>query len=104
MTLANNRLVQFGYLSYHFGFHELPFLPANILRTKVRKFYIVFDVKFSFSKKKIGDRYGIGWLPWAGYVKIGGDDGELTPTMTRTQLGSSIARAWQTSYIMTGGY
>ena len=45
--------------------HELGhFIPAKIFKTKVEKFYLFFDVKFSIFKKKIGDTiYGIGWLP-----------------------------------------
>ena len=54
--------------------HELGhFLPAKYFKTKVEKFYLFFDVKFSLFKKKIGDtEYGIGWLPLGGYVKIAG--------------------------------
>ena len=54
--------------------HELGhFIPAKIFKTKVEKFYLFFDVKFSIFKKKIGDTiYGIGWLPLGGYVKIAG--------------------------------
>jgi regulator of sigma E protease len=33
---------------------------------------LFFDVKYSLLKKKIGDEYGIGWLPLGGYVKISG--------------------------------
>ncbi|MGB2171009.1 MAG: site-2 protease family protein, partial [Flavobacteriaceae bacterium] len=54
--------------------HELGhFIPAKLFKTKVEKFYLFFDVKFSLFKKKIGDtEYGIGWLPLGGYVKIAG--------------------------------
>ena len=54
--------------------HELGhFIPAKIFKTRVEKFYLFFDVKFSLLKKKIGDtEYGIGWLPLGGYVKISG--------------------------------
>ena len=54
--------------------HELGhFIPAKLFKTKVERFYLFFDVKFSIYKKKIGDTvYGIGWLPLGGYVKIAG--------------------------------
>ena len=54
--------------------HELGhFIPAKIFKTRVEKFYLFFDVKFSLFKKKIGGtEYGIGWLPLGGYVKIAG--------------------------------
>ena len=36
--------------------HELGhFIPAKLFKTKVEKFYLFFDVKFSLFKKKIGD-------------------------------------------------
>ena len=52
--------------------HELGhFIPAKLFKTRVEKFYLFFDVKYSLFKKKIGDTvYGIGWLPLGGYVKI----------------------------------
>ena len=35
--------------------HELGhFIPAKLFKTRVKKFYLFFDVKFSFFKKKIG--------------------------------------------------
>ena len=54
--------------------HELGhFIPAKLFKTRVEKFYLFFDVKYSLLKKKIGDtEYGIGWLPLGGYVKISG--------------------------------
>ena len=54
--------------------HELGhFVPAKLFKTKVEKFYLFFDPWFSIAKKKIGEtEYGIGWLPFGGYVKIAG--------------------------------
>ena len=54
--------------------HELGhFIPAKLFKTRVEKFYLFFDVKYSLFKKKIGETvYGIGWLPLGGYVKISG--------------------------------
>jgi regulator of sigma E protease len=44
-----------------------------LFKTRVEKFYLFFDVKYSLIKKKIGEtEYGIGWLPLGGYVKISG--------------------------------
>ncbi|MCK5401079.1 MAG: site-2 protease family protein, partial [Flavobacteriaceae bacterium] len=45
--------------------HELGhFIPAKIFKTRVEKFYLFFDIKYSIFKKKIGETvYGIGWLP-----------------------------------------
>ncbi len=54
--------------------HELGhFLPAKWFKCRVDKFYLFFDPWFSLAKKKIGEtEYGIGWLPFGGYVKIAG--------------------------------
>ena len=54
--------------------HELGhFIPAKLFKTRVEKFYLFFDVKYSLIKKKIGEtEYGIGWLPLGGNVKISG--------------------------------
>ncbi|NND93911.1 MAG: RIP metalloprotease RseP, partial [Flavobacteriales bacterium] len=49
------------------------FLPARLFGTRVEKFYLFFDYKWSLFKKKIGDtEWGIGWIPLGGYVKISG--------------------------------
>ena len=54
--------------------HELGhFIPAKIFKTRVEKFFVLFDVKFAFFKKKFGVTvYGFGWFPLGGYVKISG--------------------------------
>lgn len=89
--------------------HELGhFIPAKLFKTRVEKFYLFFDVKFSLFKKKIGETvYGIGWLPLGGYVKIAGmiDEsmdteqmkGEPKPWEFRSKP------AWQRLIIMLGG-
>ena len=71
--------------------HELGhFIPAKLFKTKVEKFYLFFDVKFSLFKKKIGDTvYGIGWLPLGGYVKIAGMIDESMDKEQRAVRGGS---------------
>jgi regulator of sigma E protease len=89
--------------------HELGhFIPAKLFKTRVEKFYLFFDIKYSLFKKKIGETvYGIGWLPLGGYVKISGmiDEsmdteqmqGEPQPWEFRSKP------AWQRLIIMLGG-
>ncbi|GGG40653.1 zinc metalloprotease [Croceivirga lutea] len=89
--------------------HELGhFLPAKWFKTKVEKFYLFFDVKFSLFKKKIGEtEYGIGWLPLGGYVKIAGmiDESMDTEQMKQEPQPWEFRSkpAWQRLIIMLGG-
>lgn len=89
--------------------HELGhFIPAKYFKTKVEKFYLFFDVKFSLFKKKIGDtEYGIGWLPLGGYVKIAGmiDESMDTEQMKEEPKPWEFRSkpAWQRLIIMMGG-
>ncbi|RRO15906.1 RIP metalloprotease RseP [Flavobacteriaceae bacterium 14752] len=89
--------------------HELGhFIPAKLFKTKVEKFYLFFDVKFSLFKKKIGETvYGIGWLPLGGYVKIAG---MIDESMDKEQMSKPpqpwefrSKPAWQRLIIMLGG-
>lgn len=89
--------------------HELGhFIPAKLFKTKVEKFYLFFDPWFSIAKKKIGDtEYGIGWLPFGGYVKIAG---MVDESMDTEQLAKPAEPwefrskpAWQRLIIMLGG-
>ncbi len=89
--------------------HELGhFIPAKIFKTRVEKFYLFFDVKFSLFKKKIGETvYGIGWLPLGGYVKIAGmiDESMDTEQMKEEPKPWEFRSkpAWQRLIIMLGG-
>ncbi|WP_044401598.1 RIP metalloprotease RseP [Lacinutrix sp. Hel_I_90] len=89
--------------------HELGhFIPAKLFKTRVEKFYLFFDVKFSLFKKKIGDTvYGIGWLPLGGYVKISGmiDESMDTEAMAQPPQPWEFRSkpTWQRLIIMLGG-
>ena len=89
--------------------HELGhFIPAKLFKTKVERFYLFFDVKFSIYKKKIGDTiYGIGWLPLGGYVKIAGmidESMDLDQMKKDPQPWEFRSKpAWQRLIIMLGG-
>lgn len=89
--------------------HELGhFIPAKLFKTKVEKFYLFFDAKFSLWKKKIGEtEYGIGWIPFGGYVKIAGmiDESMDTDQMEKEPQPWEFRSkpAWQRLIIMIGG-
>lgn len=89
--------------------HELGhFIPAKLFKTRVEKFYLFFDIKFSLFKKKIGETvYGIGWLPLGGYVKISGMVDESMDTEQLKQEPQPwefrSKPAWQRLIIMIGG-
>ncbi len=96
-------------LSFLIVLHELGhFIPAKIFKTRVEKFYLFFDVKFSLFKKKIGETtYGIGWLPLGGYVKIAG---MIDESMDKEQMAGPpqpwefrSKPTWQRLIIMLGG-
>lgn len=89
--------------------HELGhFIPAKLFKTRVEKFYLFFDYKFSLIKKKVGETvYGIGWIPLGGYVKIAG---MIDESMDKEQLKKPVQPwefrakpAWQRLIIMLGG-
>lgn len=89
--------------------HELGhFIPAKLFKTRVEKFYLFFDIKYSLLKKKIGETvYGIGWLPLGGYVKI---SGMIDESMDKEQMAKPpepwefrSKPSWQRLIIMLGG-
>ncbi|RCS26251.1 RIP metalloprotease RseP [Polaribacter sp. WD7] len=89
--------------------HELGhFIPAKLFKTRVEKFYLFFDYKFSLIKKKVGETvYGIGWIPLGGYVKISGMIDESMDTEQMKQPAQPwefrSKPAWQRLIIMLGG-
>ena len=96
-------------LSFLIVLHELGhFIPAKLFKTRVEKFYLFFDVKYSLFKKKIGETvYGIGWLPLGGYVKIAGmiDESMDTEQMQKEPQPWEFRSkpSWQRLIIMLGG-
>ncbi|NQX82211.1 MAG: RIP metalloprotease RseP [Flavobacteriaceae bacterium] len=96
-------------LSFLIVLHELGhFIPAKLFKTRVEKFYLFFDYKFSLFKKTIGGTtYGIGWIPLGGYVKI---SGMIDESMDLKHLDKEpepwefrAKPAWQRLIIMLGG-
>ncbi|MES2371127.1 MAG: RIP metalloprotease RseP [Bacteroidota bacterium] len=89
--------------------HELGhFLPARWFKCRVEKFYLFFNPWFSLWKKKIGEtEYGIGWVPFGGFVKI---SGMIDESMDKEQMKLPpqpyefrAKPAWQRLIIMLGG-
>ncbi|HEX8356644.1 MAG TPA: site-2 protease family protein, partial [Segetibacter sp.] len=89
--------------------HEMGhFFPAKWFKCRVEKFYLFFNPYFSLWKKKVGDtEYGLGWVPFGGYVKI---SGMVDESMDKEQLKKPAEPwefrskpAWQRLIIMIGG-
>jgi len=89
--------------------HEMGhFLPAKWFGCRVDKFYLFFNPWFSLFKKKVGEtEYGLGWIPFGGYVKIAG---MVDESMDKEQLKQPAQPyefrskpAWQRLIIMLGG-
>lgn len=89
--------------------HELGhFLPARWFKCRVEKFYLFFNPWFSLFKKKVGEtEYGIGWVPFGGYVKI---SGMIDESMDKEQMKLPpqdfefrSKKPWQRLIIMLGG-
>jgi len=89
--------------------HELGhYGTAKWFKCRVEKFYLFFDPWFSIWKKKIGETiYGIGWIPFGGYVKI---SGMIDESMDKEQMNQPAKPyefrskpAWQRLIIMVAG-
>lgn len=89
--------------------HELGhFIPAKWFKCRVEKFYLFFNPWFSLVKKKIGEtEWGLGWIPFGGYVKI---SGMIDESMDKEQMKQPAQPwefrskpAWQRLIIMLGG-
>jgi len=89
--------------------HELGhYLTARWFKCRVEKFYLFFNPWFSLWKKKIGEtEYGIGWIPFGGYVKIAG---MIDESMDKEQMKQPpqpyefrSKPAWQRLIIMVAG-
>ncbi len=89
--------------------HEMGhYIAAKYFGTRVEKFYLFFDWKFSLFKFRRGEtEYGIGWIPLGGYVKISGmvdesmDTGQLKNDPEPWEFRSKPA--WQRLIILLGG-
>ena len=101
----------------HEGGH---FFFAKLFGVKVEKFFLFFDPYFHlfstrdnwFTRlfprfKKGGTEYGVGWLPFGGYVKIAG---MIDESMDTEQLKKPVQPwefrskpAWQRLFVMIGG-
>ena len=84
------------------------FLPAKLFKTRVEKFYLFFNPKFSLFKRQIGEtEYGLGWIPLGGYVKIAGmiDESMDTEQMKKPPQPWEFRSkpTWQRLIIMLGG-
>lgn len=89
--------------------HEMGhFFPAKWFKCRVEKFYLFFNPWFSLWKTKKGEtEYGLGWVPFGGYVKI---SGMVDESMDKEQMKQPAQPwefrskpAWQRLIIMVGG-
>lgn len=84
------------------------YFTARFFKIRVEKFYLFFNPWFSLFKKKIGEtEWGIGWLPFGGYVKI---SGMIDESMDKEQMAQPAQPwefrskpAWQRLIVMIGG-
>lgn len=84
------------------------FMFAKLFKARVEKFYLFFNPWFSLFKRKFGEtEYGIGWVPFGGYVKI---SGMIDESMDKEQMAQPpqpyefrSKPAWQRLLIMVGG-
>lgn len=84
------------------------FFFAKLFKIRVEKFYLFFNPGFSLFKFTIGEtEYGMGWVPFGGYVKISGMVDESMDTEQMKQPAKDYEfrskPAWQRLLVMTGG-
>ncbi len=84
------------------------YITARWFKVRVEKFYLFMDAGFALFKKKIKDtEWGIGWLPFGGYVKLAGmiDESMDTEQMKQEPQPWEFRSkpAWQRLIIMLGG-
>lgn len=87
--------------------HELGhFLFARLFGVRVDQFQLFFGKPFVSITRK-GTRYGIGWIPFGGYVKLAGMiDESMDTDQMKSEPKSDEFRAkpaWQRLLIMVGG-
>ncbi|HMW96313.1 MAG TPA: site-2 protease family protein, partial [Flavobacteriales bacterium] len=99
-------------LSILVALHEFGhFLPAKLFGMRVEKFFLFFDWPRHLWQKKVGDTtYGLGMLPFGGYVKIAGMidesmDREQKERMERPPEPWEFRAkpVWQRLIVMVGG-
>ncbi len=99
-------------LSILVALHEFGhFLPAKLFGMRVEKFFLFFDAPYALFKKKIGDTvYGIGSLPFGGYVKISGMIDESLDKDQKERMAKPpepwefrAKPVWQRLIVMVGG-
>ncbi len=99
-------------LSILVALHEFGhFLPAKLFGMRVDKFFLFFDAPYALVKKKIGDTvYGIGCLPFGGYVKIAGMVDESLDAEQKERMKKPpepwefrAKPVWQRLIVMVGG-
>lgn len=99
-------------LSILVALHEFGhFLPAKLFGMRVEKFYLFFDWPRALVKKKFrGTEYGIGSLPFGGYVKISGMVDESMDAEQKEQMKKPpepwefrAKPVWQRLIVMVGG-
>lgn len=84
------------------------FFFAKLFGIRVEKFYLFFNPGFSLFKFRIGEtEYGMGWIPFGGYVKISGmvDESMDTDQMALPPKPYEFRSkpAWQRLLVMVGG-
>lgn len=99
-------------LSILVALHEFGhFLPAKLFGMRVEKFFLFFDAPYALVKKKIGETvYGIGSLPFGGYVKISGMIDESLDKEQKERMQKPpepwefrAKPVWQRLIVMVGG-